>query len=129
MGLNKYCEQVKLTEEVWPSFLLCFIPVIYLIFTYCHILNISYCSELSFIAFLFHRLHSSEFYPFPYVIPFFSPTFSLSSFSFLSFSLPASLLPLAPAFLPSLVASLSPVPSISPFPHKAVFHRSPCSLE
>lgn len=32
-------------------------------------------------------------------------------------------------FLPSLVVSLSPVPSISPFPHKAVFHRSPCSLE
>lgn len=35
---------------------------------------------------------------------------------------------LSPIF-PFLVAFLSLVPSITPFPHKAVFHRSPCSLE
>lgn len=120
-GLNlEYCLQVKLTDRcVCPQFYSALFIFFYLIFT-------SFLFKRSLVEIQpLHLIQTLRVYFFSANHPFFLRICSSSTFFFpflLSF-----LLPLAP--LPSHVASSSPVPSISTFPHKAVFHRSPCSLE
>lgn len=110
LNLEERCLQQKMLTS--------FVPFLYQIFTLC--LNFSEPS-LKLNLFRSFRLLKALFL---------LSKLSLSSprllFHLLSFP-PSFLLFLA--LLPSHVASSSPVPSISTFPHKAVFHRSPCSLE